>query len=213
MATQNQAPQNNWPNEVKDYVKNIMAGAHTLSGFVPTKVEWTLTEGQICKMIKQHASAFIKDIVTVTLIVNKRTGDMTGFIWMYKNSPDLNDPELRKGESALGRSITRLAPNVKEFMEKYSRKNEKRLVESQVGRRSDIVAIAIDVQNVLDIEFDTRGLNFETTFGSRPKRRIETNYIPNFKNGKFATVTVLKQPPNQTRDWSDVAVPKMSYNA
>ena len=198
-----------WTDELKEYLIKLSATSYTVTGLSPNESKFYLTEAQISKILMNTASTFLKEIEECNFVINKRTGDMTGFVWIKENSPDINDSDLRKNDSALNRNVRKYSQGLKEFMDKFCRKNEKRPVDATDSR---FVGIPVNLQVVLDLEFDVRGIQYGNKFGDKYRRRTNLNYNAIFEGDKFTCLEVTKKLPDQIRGPRNLRA-KRSYNA
>lgn len=202
--------------ELKQQLIRMAATSHNLWGLPPSASEWTLTESQIRDIVKQQASAFLDDITDITLQGNVRTGMIETYVWIPSNSHNVVDNSLKNNGSVIAKPMRVYSKEMKEFMDKYCYKNEKRLFSDE--KRSPKSGVKINLETVLKIFFDERGQNYEQVFGSRDRRAKKVTFRSILREndshrGYHDVIGLHVRKAYVSRDNGDAPVAKKSYNA
>ena len=188
---------------------------YSQSGYSPSKAEWELTADQIREIIKKQAKVYIEDIDTVTSDVNHRTGAVSAFVWLPKNSRHVCNNDLRSSNSAVNRSMTRYSNEIKEFMNKFCDESDRRIVSADEG--VPLVGIRVAISRFMVLEFDESGTQYAEKYGTKNQRKAKislTSYYSKGDDGRFGQLqytTVTKKLKNRFTGYNPK--PKKSYNA
>lgn len=203
--------------QIEGLIKMSQIG-YNLSGVGPVEATFAYTEAMLKSIIMRSAKNYIGDITEVTLDVNHKNGDVGIYVWLPKTSSHLVDDSLQKGNSQLPASITRYSSELKEFMDKFCLKGEKRIIPDQ-NTRSKLVGIKINISPFMEVEMDRKSIQYNKTYGARKEEyKVKVKYeftkpgagsSANF--GNISRVLVTKTKPSYRESVSPR--PKRSYHA
>ena len=132
MAGQTQSTQNpNAPLNLDEQKQKMLARAgalpYTIHGYQSVSAEWDLTIDQIQEIITKITRGYLDDLQTVTIEVDHRRGALYAYVWIPKDSKNITDNSLKGGNSSVNRSMTQFSKQIREFMDKFCLKENKRL--------------------------------------------------------------------------------------
>lgn len=201
--------------EMQKRLVKTSATNFSVHGYVPNATEWKLTPDQIRDIIKTHASATLDDIADVTLEINHKSGAISAFVWIPRDSKHLVNNELKNSNSAIKRSLTRYSQQLKEFIDKFCEKDDKRLYQEEGGL--NIVGIRVRVDIFMKLEFDESGNQYAKVFGDENRKKTFITLTSNYSRaedgrfGKLNYIQVKKELKN--RYSSTTPRPRRSYNS
>lgn len=202
--------------ELKEQLIRMAATSHNLWGLPPSASEWTLTESQLRDIIKMQATAYLDDITDITMEGNPRSGMIDTYVWIPSNSHHVVDNSLKSNGSIIAKPMRVYSKEMKEFMDKYCFKNEKRLFNDE--NRSAKSGVRINLETVLKIFFDERGQNYEKVLGTRDRRNKKVTFRSilrenDNRRGYLDVIGLHVRKAYVSRDNGDRPVAKKSYNA
>ena len=203
--------------ELEGLIKMAQIG-YNLSGVAPVEATFLYTPSMLKTIILRSAKNYIADIKDVTFYINHKTGDVGIYCWMPKTSQHLVDNTLQNGNTQLSRPIMRYSKDLKEFMDKFCLKGEKRVIPDQ-NSRSNLVGIKINISPFLEVEMDRKSIQYSSKFNTKKEDyRIKIKYEftkpgrgsgDNF--GDISKILVSKTKPSYRE--SVAPRPKRSFNA
>lgn len=197
-------------------VKSLMQMAYTVSGHEPSKVTWDYTVEQIRSFTKRILCDFVEDISQVTIEHEPKTGAIHCYAWINRNSHHLTDDSLKKESGGLiNYNMTSFSPKMKELMDKFCPKNNKKLFSDQ-SRNSNLSGLEINLERIFQIELDINGVQFSKEWGSRQNNK-NLEIVPSYRKGKngpfdnLDCISVSKRAKNSFTN--NRPTPKKSYSA
>lgn len=190
---------------------------YSVSGYLPVSSEWKLTESQIKDIIMKITKGYLDDAKAVSLMVDHRSGAIYAYVTIPANSKHITSHKLNNSDSAIKKTMKEFSPQMKEFMDKFCDKNNKRLFPGE--RDNSMFGIQVEIPKFMRIEFDENGYEYGKLIGDRFKRRTKIKLYPNFLRpkdgvngnyGAFNFMRVIKTIEGNVDkdDWK----PKRSYN-
>lgn len=201
--------------QLQEQLVKIAGTVYSVNGYAPSKSGWDLTPDQICSIIKHWTRGYLKDVSDVTLDINHKTGAIYAFVWIPSNSNHICNRELEGNNSAINRSLTKFSSELKEFMDKFCSKEDRRIISEE--RNLPLAGIRVQIDRFIKLEFDENSYEFGKLFGEKYKRKTKIKLTCNFqkatdgKFGKLLHVEVIKMVKSNFNNWSPK--PKRSYNA
>ena len=201
--------------ELQEQLIKIAPTAYSISGYAPTESSWKLTLDQICQIIKRQTKAYIPDVSDVTIDINHKSGSIYAYVWLPKNSKFICNKELEGNDSAISKTMTKFSPEIKEYMDKFCLKENKRIFQEE--KNLPLAGILVQIERFMKIEFDENGFEYGKLFGEKYKKRATISLTCNFTKGddnRFGKFSYL-QVDKSLKGIGDVSAPKprRSYNA
>lgn len=201
-------------NVSKKAAMDLMPTAYSVNGLSPVSSKFRLTPDQLKKEILTIAKTFIPDFTDCTL-AHSRSGMLVAYLWLPQNSNHLADQIGNDNSVVITKPIFRFSNDIKEFMDKFCRKENKRTFnEDRPSGGVPKVALEVEIIKFMYILFDTNGYQFSKVSGSKATRtdiKLEANFNSDGnKMGAFAYLTVEKFLPNNFV--RKEPVPRKSYN-
>ena len=168
-------------NEDMNKLKATGALTYSMSSYAPCEAGWQLTKSQICDIIKNQTKAFLDDVQTVTLEINHKSGMISAFVWIPRNSRHICNNDLKGNNSAINRSMTRYSSEIKEYMKKFCLDGDARIVQEEDGMPLAGIRVAID--RFMKIEFDENGNQYAEKYGTKNQKKARIELTCNFKKG------------------------------
>lgn len=168
-----------------------------LATFTPTASTFKLTEEVLKKELFACAKTYISDFTTLTLEVNRKTGAITAYVWLSKNSSHLQDNATNSERSAIRKPIIRYSKEIKEFMDKFCDSDKRRTFIDE--NSNELVGIEIRIDLMLRVIFDESGAAYQEKYGTRNRFRTKIELTAFFKKsdesnfGKLNYVKVEKK--------------------
>lgn len=187
MATgQTQQSQNsNAPLNLDEQKQKMLArlGAlpYTLHGYQSVSAEWDLTIDQIQEIITKITKGYLEDLQTVTIEIDHRRGALYAYVWIPKDSKNITDNTLKSGNSSVSRSMISFSKNIREFMDKFCLKENKRLLPA--GNDNTVKGIEVAIERFMKVEFDETGFEYGKQISQGFKRKTKLTLIPHFVDG------------------------------
>lgn len=186
MAGQTQSTQNpNAPLNLDEQKQKMLARAgalpYTLHGYQSVSAEWDLTIDQIQEIITKITRGYLDDLQTVTIEVDHRRGALYAYVWIPKDSKNITDNSLKGGNSSVNRSMTQFSKQIREFMDKFCLKENKRLLPA--GNDNTVKGIEVAIERFMKVEFDENGFEYGKLIGQNFKRKTKLTLVPHFVDG------------------------------
>lgn len=188
--------QNREENRGNKRVFPIPVTAFNSAGFAPVSSTYKLTEDQIKKEVLAVAKRYISDFKTATLEFNYKNGAVISFVWLNSNSEHLRDSSTMSEKSAIRKPITRYSKELKEFMDKFCLKDNRRIFPDERG--SGVVGIVVDLRKIFRILFDDEGFQYSKENGNPTRTKsfikLTANYHKgdNYRFGRFKYLEIEK---------------------
>lgn len=201
--------------ELYEHLANIGMVSYNVSGRAPSGSYWLYTEDMVKDVIKTQTKKWLPDVKFVELDVNNKTGAVSAYVWIPKNSPSVCNNELNAANSAYIRPMLKFSKQMKEFMEKFCFKEDRRVVSEEKGM--DIYGIKVNIAAFMKIEFDENGVEYGKIFGEKYKKQSRITLTCNFakgENGRFGRLNYIKiEKDVKSRFSNRIPKPRKSYNA
>ena len=201
--------------EIQEHLVKISGTSYSLSGYAPTKSGWELTAEQICNIIESHTKAWLPDVTDVTLDINHKTGSIYAFVWIPSKSKNLCNNELNSGNSAINRTLQSFSPQLREFMDKFCAKGDKRIFGEDSNQPKSGMRVMID--RFMKLEFDESGYEFGKKFGDAYKKKTRIELTPHYSEGdnsRYGKLNYLEVTKSVRNNFNTAKPrPKRSYNA
>lgn len=203
--------------QISGLIKMAQIG-YNLSGVGPVEASFAYTEAMMKSIILRSSKNYIGDITEVTFDVNHKNGDVNIYVWLPRTSSHLVDNSLQNSDSQYAKPIMRYSNELKEFMDKFCLKGEKRVIPDQ-NPKSKLVGIKINISPFLELEMDRKSIQFNKIYGAKKDEyRVKVKYeftkpgsgsSANF--GNISRITVTKSKPSYRE--SVAPRPKRSFHA
>ena len=181
--------QNN-PNPNKRDQSPVSAIAVTMTGRAPSAVVWQYTEADICEDVKNLLKPLVSDITDVTIEPYEKDKIMA-YAWLSSNSDHVVDKSAKN--MVINRPIHAYSKELKELMDKYCPKDQKRPVASDYGK---LIGIPIDLFAVFRVLMDIDGKYAQDQVGNSVKSNLQLNATfrksDDEKRGKLMYLEVIK---------------------
>lgn len=153
---------------------------YSLHGYQAVGTEWDLTIDQIKEIITRISKGYIDDLQTVTVEVDHRRGALYAYVWIPKDSKNITDNSLKRGNSSVSRSMMQLSDSIKEFMDKFCLKENRRLLPAN---DNSLKGIEVAIERFMKVEFDENGFEYAKQIGQEYKRKTRLLLVPHFVDG------------------------------
>ena len=201
--------------EQAEHLKKIAGTAYSINGFAPTESGWKLTADQICQIIKTWTKDYLSDLSDVTIDVNHKTGAIYAYVWIPRQSKNICNNELNSGNSAINRTMLKYSKELKEYMDKFCAKEDRRIFSEE--RNLPLAGIRVQIDRFMKLEFDENGNEYGKQFGEKFKRKTRIELTCNFAkgdDGRFGKLQFLQVTKSVRNNFATLAPrPKKSYNA
>lgn len=158
----------------------IGALSYAVHGYQAVSSEWDLTVDQIKEIILKITKGYIDDVQTATVEIDHRRGALYAYVWIPKDSKNITDNSLKSGNSSVNRSMTQFSKNIKEFMDKFCLKENKRLLPAN---DNSLKGIEVAIERFMRVEFDENGFEYGKLIGQNYKRKAKLTLVPHFVDG------------------------------
>jgi hypothetical protein len=200
--------------DVQRLLSRIGCTGYTLHGYQPSAGEWRLTIDQIRDIVLTISKGFVEDIEKVTIETDHRQGKLYGYVWLPTRSSHITNNELNNGNSAIRKTMVKYSQPLKEYIDKFGTKGNKRLIPAE--DTNEYRGIAVEISKFLRMEFDENAFNYGKVVGDKYKRKTTVKLKCKFgrgddgRFGKLQYVEVRKEIKGEYVD--KVLRPKRSFN-
>lgn len=167
----------------------------SISNYTPSSATFTLTEDQIRKGLLSMAKEEIPEFVNATIEFNPNNGTVMGYVWLDKNSDNLQDKTLTRANNAAFKvNIPRYSQVITNFIKKFAPEGCQRVVADEV-KGSNLCAVPIDLEKYFKVEFDAQGIEFKNKFGYNPSSTtlsVRPMCSQNKQDGKYGKLQYLE---------------------
>jgi len=164
--------------------------SYNTAGFSPVASVFRLSPEQLKVQLLRCAQVFIKDAKMVTLDIDNKHGTVGAFLWLPDDSPNIRDTSTLKENSAVKKAIYRYSPELKQFMDRFSPDDSKRLFADENSMH--LVGLPIQIERLLFIIFDSRGERYNKEYGLAVKAKTRIRLFANFGHGDDHTYGKLR---------------------
>lgn len=160
------------------------------AGFTPVASIFRLSPDQLKTKLLEVCKTFIKDARMVTLDIDNKRGTIGAFLWLPDDSSNIRDTSTMAGNSVVRKAIYRYSPELKQFMDRFSPSDSKRLFAEENSMH--LVGLPIMIDRLMFIIFDSNGERYNKEYGLAVKAKTRIRLCATFGRGDEHTYGKLK---------------------
>ena len=155
---------------------------HNTLGLLPAEVTYVIPLDDLEKSIREIAKRYIDGIEYTTIEIEPSSGRPNAYVWLRRDSKHLIDRRADDPDMVFNPHIVQFSQALKDFADNFAPDKDEKgrfidrsrriQIKSPRGNNSNLVAIKIDLDKVLQRIFDINNLSFRDTYGKNDKSLV-----------------------------------------